>query len=138
MNLTSLATESKTAREITITVFPRLPARECGGRSCSCSPTSASPSANLDLLLSRLDQLKPRFGDRLRVEVMEYTTTSEIQQAIEKLNLALRASNSNYVVSPQNLTMLLTAAAPVVIVNNVIIASGDLSAAQILNHIETL
>ncbi len=138
MHLDSQSTLSKTVQEISITVFPRLPASSCGGRGCSCDPAGAAPSADLDLLLSGLDQLKPRFGSRLSVQVAQYTTGSEIQQVIEELNLALETSNINYRVSSKNLVTLLMAAAPIVVVNNAIVANGDLDQEEILKHVETL
>ncbi len=116
------------SRPVVVTVFPPLMSGGCGGNSCSCGANAGSPPAGLDPLqafLQGLDDLRRGLDGRLDVQVAQYTTDGQLRWAIDKLNRALQASGSDYVVSPQNLAGVLTAAAPIVVVDNFIVAAGS-------------
>ncbi len=113
---------------VVVTVFPPLMSSGCGGNSCSCGSNAGSLPAGVDPLqafLQSLDDLQNSLDGRLDVEVAQYTTDGQLRWVIDKLNRALKASGSDYVVSPQNLASVLAAAAPIVVVDNIIVAAGS-------------
>ena len=113
---------------VVVTVFPPLISSGCGGNSCSCGANARSPSAGVDPLqafLQSLDDLQNSSDGRFDVEVAQYTTDGQLRWVIDKLNRALEASGSDYFVSPQNLAAVLAATAPIVVVDNFIVAAGS-------------
>ncbi len=127
MNPDSRSVQLETTREIEVIVYPPIASSGCGGGMCSCGPDPTR------VLFQRLDEIQGRFGDRLRVEVAKYRTDAQLRQAMDKLNLALKASDNDYLVSEDNLAVVLTTATPILIINNVIISSGSVPSSDMLS-----
>jgi hypothetical protein len=73
----------------------------------------------------RLREIREPFGDAVRVEVAQYTTLPQVLHAVDRLNSILHASGKDVVVSAGNLGAILTAVAPIVAVNDKVVAAGS-------------
>ncbi len=115
--------DDKQAKGITVTVFPPLPS--CGGSSCSCAPAHSPAQDPMEELAQRLREIREAFGDAVRIEVAQYTTLPQVLYAVDRLNSILRASGKDVVVSAGNLGAILTAVAPIVAVNDKMVAAAS-------------
>ena len=115
--------DDKQAKGITVTVFP--PPSNCGGgASCACAPAPSPAQDPMEEISHRLREIREAFGDAVRIEVAQYTTLPQLLYAVDRLNSILRASGKDVVVSAGNLGAVLTAVAPIVAVNDKIVAAA--------------
>ena len=115
--------DDKQAKEITVTVFP--PPSSCGGgSSCSCAPAHSPAQDPMEEISHRLREIREAFGDAIQIEVAQYTTLPQLLYAVDRLNSILRTSGKDVVVSASNLGAVLTAVAPIVAVNDKIVAAA--------------
>lgn len=129
-------------KEVTVTVFPPLsgcgPSSSCCGPSMCCGP-SANPFSGKDLmdeLFQRLGEIKENFGNTVQIETVEYGTMSQLRHAINRLNLVLKASGKDFVVSTNDFYFFISAA-PIIAVNNKIISAGSVpTREQMFNRIK--
>ncbi|MEM3587072.1 MAG: hypothetical protein QXO71_07130 [Candidatus Jordarchaeaceae archaeon] len=130
-------------KEVTVTVFPPLsgcgPSSSCCGPSMCCGP-SVNPFSGKDLmdeLSQRLEEIKENFGNTVQIETVEYGTVSQLRHAIDRLNLVLKASGNDFVVSTKNFFIFISSAAPIIAVNNKIISAGSVpTREQMFNRIK--
>lgn len=129
--------------KVTVTVFPTL--STCGPSSSCCVPSACcGPSANpfssrgpMEELAQRIKEIRETFGNAVWIETVEYETVSQLRHAIERLNLVLKASGNDFVVSPGNFSILVSSAAPIIAVNDRIVSTGSVpTKEQMLAHIE--
>ena len=115
--------DDKQAKEITVTVFP--PPSSCGGgSSCSCAPAHSPAQDPMEEISHRLREIREAFGDAIQIEIAQYTTLPQLLYAVDRLNSILRTSGKDVVVSANNLGAVLTAVAPIVAVNDKIVAAA--------------
>ncbi len=133
---------STATRQVTITIFPAFTNAGCGGGSCSCSPRSSDLSAGFDLtqaFIQKLDENKGGLGTDLQVEVMQYTTVPQLQQAVDRLKLVLDKSGHADVVLKTNLVDLLAGSTPILAVDDVLVTAGGFPAIdQLIAYIRTI
>ena len=116
--------DDKQAKGITITVFP--PPSSCGGSSCSCAPGHLPAQDPMEEISQRLREIREAFGDAVKIEVAQYRTLPQLLLAVDRLNSILRASGKDVVVSAGDLGAVLTAVAPIIAVNDRIVAAASI------------
>ncbi len=119
-------TSPSTGKQVRLTIFPPLPHSSCGGGSCSCQP-SASPAARAvdawETFSTQLRQAQESGEHRFQIEVAEYTSIPAVRSTLQRLNDVFAASKVNYLVTADELGGILQAYAPIIAIDDRIVAT---------------
>ncbi len=117
---------STNQKQTTLTIFPPLPQASWGGCSCSCQPTARQMQPAVDpweAFSAQLRQALERDATPPQIEVAAYTSAPAVRSTLRRLNEVFTASGVSYQATVDELSDLLLAYAPIIAVNDRIVAT---------------